>query len=1003
MKKLRRIRLRVYSIFCLFLFISAPALAQVSSVSSQQPRSVSGKVTDSSGAPLPGVSVVIKGTTQGTQGTITDTNGNYFIQNVPGDGTLVFSFVGMRTQEISIEGKSSVNLVLQEETIGIEEVVAIGYGKQKKSDIVGSVTSISSKELERKGSINILDAMQGLAPGIRINRSNGEPGSTGGILIRGQNSISASTYPLIVLDGIPYAGNIGDINPNDIQSIEVLKDASASAIYGSKASNGVILITSKMGQKGKPTIEINASTAFQNLSFDPDLQSPEEFLAYRMEAYRAAGKPYTPEDVLYKNELDMYNAGKSIDWFELMMNKNAPLHELQMNVRGGTENVNYYLSGSYTNQKTLEVNTDYKRVTLKPNFEIKLSDWLKVGDNMMVSYTNSTPSAWKDGWCEGAYYEMSPYGKLYEDDGSFTLYPMSGDDFYPNFYADNLLKKREQKLLRLFNNFFTEINLPLSVKYRLNYGIEIGNSKSNKHWPRQTLQGELMEGDAYKYHGEYITWTLENIVTYNKKISDHSIDITALYSRQQYKSDNFSASATGFVSDDFEWNNLSAGAINGQSYSSASQWDMVSYMLRINYNYKSRYYLTTTARRDGYSAFGPNNKYGLFPSAALAWRLSEEKFMKNIRWLNELKLRGSYGEVGNQAISSYASLSHLNNYGVLFDKTSVNGLVLASMQNQDLKWETTTSANVAMDFALFNHRINGTVEYYKSHTRDLLLQRNIPKMTGFSSVWDNIGKTMNRGFEVQLTYIPVRNKDWNWNIDLNFSTNHNEIVELYGDKKDDLGNRWFIGKPIGVFYDTKFLGIWQTSETDQIPASAQPDAVPGDPKLEDFSGPDGVPDGKIDGNDRQILGYSQPKWTGGLTNTISYKGVSLSVSLYTMQDFDKRVNFLYADGRFTQYRVNFWTPENPSNEFYRPNQTGVKSSGTMNLFDASFIRVKNISLSYAFPQELVKRIGINSLSTYMNLRDYFLFTDFPFTDPEISSGHTFPLNKTMEFGIKLSL
>ncbi|MBN2861861.1 MAG: TonB-dependent receptor, partial [Bacteroidales bacterium] len=962
---------------------------------------VSGKVTDSSGQSLPGVTVVVKGTTQGT---VTNANGNYSLTNIPEDAMLVFSFVGMKTQEVVVGNQTNINVNMEEETIGIEEVVAIGYGTQKKSDIVGSVTSISSQELERTGSINILDAMQGIAPGIRINRNNGEPGSTGSIMIRGQNSISASNSPLIILDGIPYDGDIAEINPNDIQSIEVLKDASASAIYGSKASNGVILITSKMGKKGKPVIEINASSAFQNLSFDPDLQTPDEFLAYRMEAYRAAGKPYAAEDVLYKNELDMYNAGESVDWMKLMMRKNAPLNELQMNVRGGTDHVIYYLSGSYTDQKTLEVNTDYKRTTLKPNFEIILTDWMKVGDNMLVSYTKSTPSASKGSWADGSYYEMSPFGKIFEDDGSFTIYPMSGDNFYPNFYADDLLKKREQKILRLFNNLFTEIELPLpGLKYRLNYGIEVRNSKSNSYWPRQTLQGELMQGQASISHGESTSWTIDNIVTYKKTISDHSIDITGLYSRQHYTSNDFSASATGFVSDDFGWNNLSAGAINGQSYSNAVQWDMVSYMLRMNYNYRSRYYLTATARKDGYSAFGPNNKYGLFPSVALAWRLSEEEFMKNANWLNELKLRGSYGKVGNQAISSYASLSRLNNYGVLFDKTSVNGLALASMQNQNLKWETTTSANIAMDFALLDHKINGTVEYYKSNTRDLLLQRNIPKMTGFPSVWDNIGKTMNRGFEMQLTFIPVRNKDWNWNINLNFSTNHNEIVELYGNKKDDLGNSWFIGKPIGVFYDTKFLGIWQTNEVDQIPSSAQPDAVPGDPKLEDFSGPGGVPDGKIDGNDRQILGYSQPKWTGGLTNTVSYKGVNLSVSLYTMQDFDKRVRFLYADGRFTQYRVNFWTPENPSNEFLRPNQGGVKGSGSMNLFDASFIRVKNISLSYTFPQELVKHIGINSLSTYINLRDYFLFTDFPFTDPEISSGNTFPLNKTMEFGVRLSL
>lgn len=764
------------------------------------------------------------------------------------------------------------------------------------------------------------------------------------------------------------------------------------------------MVTSKLGLKGKPTIEINVSSAFHNPSIYPDLQSAEEFLAYRMEAYRAAGRPYASENILYRNELDMYNSGESIDWYKLLIRTNAPLIDAQVNAKGGTDDVNYYISGSIINQKGLEVNTDYHRVTLKPNFDLKITDWLKIGDNLLISNSNSKLPPWDGSWRDGGHYEMTPYAKLYENDGRYTLYPMSGDDYLSNIYADHLLNEREIETLRLFNNLYAEIELPISgLKYRLNYGMELSNTSNNNYWPRQTLQGELMKGDATKQQSKYSSQTFENILTYNKTIKENNINITGLYSRQRYRNSSFNAGSTGFISDDFGWNNLSAGALPKQPNSSASGWDLVSYMLRINYNYNSKYYLTATGRIDGYSAFGPNNKYGLFPSTAIAWRLSGEEFLKDTKWLNDLKLRASYGEVGNQAISSYASLARLTNYGVLFDKTSINGLVLSTMQNTNLRWETTQSTNFAVDFSVLKQRISGTIEYYNSFTKDLLLQRQIPEMTGFTSIWDNIGKTRNRGMEVQVFVNPVSRDNFRWDIDFSFSANDNKIIDLYGDSKDDIGNNWFIGQPLGVFYDQKFLGIWQTEEINIIPSSAQPDARPGDPKLEDFSGPDGVPDNRIDGYDRQILGYSDPKWIGGITNTLSYKGITLSVFVYTMQNFEKRVILSNIEGRFRNYDINYWTPENPSNEYPRPQLANLKSYGSMNLFDASFFRVKNINLSYYFPERIIQRVGLNSLSIYMSMRDYFLFTKFPFNDPEISAGKTYPLNKSIEFGLKLSL
>ena len=960
----------------------------------QQQKSVSGKVTDSSGASLPGVSVVVKGTTNGT---ITDGNGNYSISNVPENAIVQFSFVGMKGQEMAVGGKSTINVSMEEDAIGIEEVVAIGYGVQKKRDVVGSMVSVTADKLENSGSSNVMQALQGSASGVLVQRSNGTPGSSGSIRIRGVNSIKASNSPLIVLDGIPYNGDIGDVNPNDIESIDILKDASASAIYGSKASNGVILITTKRGELGKPTIEFNVSTSFQTPSIKPNLQSADEYLAFKTEAYRAAGLSTEPISVLSTYEYDQYAKGETIDWYDAAT-QTGMLNEYQVGISGGNEKFKYYLSGALTDDKGLVIESGYQRSTLKANLENTITDWLTVGNNLLLSETKIDAAQ-----STGNMYNFSHYAKMFEDDGSYTFYPMSGDDFLTNVIADNKLTTSDRRGFHFTNNLYANINFPFikGLTYRLNYGLDRDYDNNNNYYPKTIVRGKLVDGEATKSSDVRNVWTIENILKYNRTFGVHSFDLTGLYSRSSYESSGTDVSAKGFLSDDYLWHNLGAAVNPGVPASGYSESNLESYMFRLNYDFKKKYYLTATGRQDGYSAFGNDNKFSFFPSFALAWRLTEEQFLKSTKWIDNLKLRLSYGNTGNQSISPYSSLSKLRTADHVFGNISIAGIKPESLGNSKLKWETTNSLNLGLDYTILDGKISGAIDFYDSHTNDLLMNRSIPNMTGFSSVSSNIGKIRNRGVEIELFANLMEKSDFKWDINLNASFYKNEIVELYGDDKDDIGNKWFIGEPIGVMYDYQFDGIWQLDEETEAASYGR---KPGDAKLKDISGPEGVPDGKYTSDDRMINGYPDPKWIGGITNSFQYKNFNLSVFVYTMQDFDQKLSIPYYNvARFRIFDINYWTPENASNEFARPNYKGMPASGSMGTYDASFWRIKDINLSYNIPTRLMQKIGINSVKIYANLHDYFLFTKFPLTDPEISASQVYPLNKSFQLGIKLKL
>lgn len=959
---------------------------------------VKGKVTDSSGFPLPGVSVVIKGTTTGT---ITNIDGEYSLLNVSSDGTLVFSFVGMKTKEIPVSGKTMIDVVMQEETIGIDEVVAIGYGTMKKSDLTGSVASVTNEKFENRPATNVLQSIQGNAAGVTITQSSSLPGASPSIYIRGLNSISASNTPLVVIDGVP--GSLDLVNPNDIASIDILKDASSSAIYGARGANGVVLITTKRGA-GKPKVSYNTYYGIKKATELIDLMDADTYLYYRQKfAEYTEGQGSEVVDVLKDEEYLNYTQGITTDWQDLVFN-NALVSEHNLSVSGGENSLNYFLSANYLDHDHIAGNYNLERKSIRLNIDKEFNDWLKIGNNLQVvdnKTSGSTGGLWN-------VYQLSPYTSPTDPDGNLYIWPLESSTDYlvnPLTYQNADLNSKN---VEIRENIFAEIMPVKGLKYKINYGYTIISGKSNSYYGEDTADGYNYDGYAEKSSSNSTRWLLENIVDYEKAIENHSFHFTGLYSAEEYEYEYLYANAYGFVNDILKYNSLSAASNYDPPSSSASRWAMTSLMARLNYNYNEKYMLTLTYRRDGYSAFGENKKYGNFPSAAIAWRLSQEDFLKNSEIVSQLKLRLSWGKNGNQAVNPYSSQAKIGQsvpYAFGSSTDGVYGFYPSTIANSGLGWETTTSSDIGIDFGIFKNRLSGSVEYYHTKTSDLLLTRAIPYTTGFSSIYDNIGKTQNDGVEVSLNTINISGSNgFKWSSNLNFSYNKNQIVDLYGDKQDDIGNGWFIGKPINVYYDYVFDGIWQ--EDDDIANSHMPSAEPGTVRLKDISGPDGVPDEEISADyDRQIIGKKNPDFLWGFTNNFQYKNFDLSIFIQGVHGVTGYHDLHYQNVRssyMAMLDVDYWLPESPGNKY----ATGIYDrsntySDLPGYRDASYIRLKDITLGYTLPQDIVKKAGIDKLRFYLNATNLFTVTDWPLYDPETTSA-TMPMAKSYIIGLNVS-
>lgn len=973
-----------------------------------QSANVRGVIKDTTGKGIVGVTIRVKGGVETVQ---TDAQGNFSIQASPGS-TLIITSVGFQEKQITVGQQANLDIALVPAENVLEELVVVGYGSQKRSDITGSVASVPKDRLSKIPVNNVMQAIQGAVSNVTVSQASSIPGDAPSAQVRGRNSINANSEPYIVVDGIPLSrtdGSINDINPNDIESVEVLKDPSAVAIYGVNGSNGVILITTKRGISGKPSIRYSGYGGVENVAHILEPVSGEELLKRYAEYARITNTSlYNGGPVRNQYEYDNYANGVTTDWLDAVM-QTGVVQNHNVSLSGGSENAKYFVSGDYLNQKGVLLGYNYKRYSFRTNTDFKATKYLSLGTSSFIVAHNRDGG--RANMLQAA--AMSPYARMYNEDGSLTQYPMYSEQLWSNPLLPTTLDPQRRQF-NISLNGYAELNLgelykPLAgLKYKLNAGYSYVPVRNNEY------EGE----SVYNFAGlgritnrETQSYTLENILTYNKDFGKHHIDFTGLYAAKSKYWQEAIATGEVFPNDALGWGNLGAASTQKVS-STADLYRSISQMGRLNYAYDSRYMLTLTVRRDGASVFGRNNKYGAFPSAAAAWNIHNESFMKNTKHIvSNLKWRISYGLSGNEAIGIYQTQFLMNSNPMAMNGLSTTALNIRTlMGNDNLQWEKTKGLNTGIDFGLLNNRISGSIDVYKSSTYDMLLKQLLPKLTGFVDVYSNMGKLQNTGVDLTLNTKNIVKDQFNWSSTLVFSRNKNKITEVYGNGKEDLGNRWFIGQPIGVIYDYTKVGIWQEDEIASGANKGWDDAAQaGDLKLADLN-----TDGKIDDGDRSVLGQTAPKWTAGLTNTFSYKAFTLNVFINTVQGALRNNPQIGGASdemgrRSTPAALGYWTPENKSNEWRSlGNHSNIHGYGFPS--NASFTRLKDVTLSYTMPQQLVEKIGVQGLTVYASGRNLYTWTNWLGWDPEardITRGSTndainYPMVRTYVLGVNLS-
>lgn len=1033
--------------------------------------SVSGKVSDEQGNGLPGVSVSVKGTAIGN---VTDATGAYKITAPNANATLVFSYVGFTTIEEKIGNRQVINVTLIEDNKTLSEVVVVGYGTVKKTDVTGSVASINNKQLQAVPVQNLSQAMQGRAAGVDVTQTNARPGAAPSIRIRGNRSLNASNDPLFVLDGIPLApgSSINDFNPNDIESIEVLKDASATAIYGSRGANGVILVTSKKGKKGRTQISYDGFGGVSSPLAPLEMLSGADFAELRRDGYRGDGnpnnyttsfpnpaqdraifsadqwaevskgyewqdeanlipkfRPATEEEkrimALYGyavvDQIPVYDPSKvgNTIWEDFVLRQGTQQSH-QLSFTGGSENLSASLSVGYFNQKGIQLGQDFTRYSARLGMDLQATKFLKIGGSVNLNLNEQNWGANLYAEALGNYRITKPY----DANGVLILQPGGDAQVYnPIPKIDGEIDNRRTN--RVMASIYAELQIAKGLRYRVNFGPDMLQGHQGNFLTPLASRGTAASITARYRQTNRFNYVLENLLFYDKNFgTDHTLNITALQSIQNDRFEFSDIEAQDLPYPSQKWYNLGSQVGSGaRSFGSDfSQVKLMSWMGRINYSLKNKYLVTATGRYDGSSVLAPGNKWSFFPSFAVAWKINEESFMKNLTAVNELKLRVGYGRTGNSSVGAYSTGGRIAKTLYAWDATPAIGFVPSLIPNPDLSWEATGQVDIGIDFGLFNDRIYGSVDLYQAQTTDLLMDRQLPTASGFGSIQANIGATQNRGIELTLNTVNIDQKDGlRWTTNISLARNKEEIVKLYGGTNDDIGNRWFIGSPLISYYDYKVIGVWQLNEAEQAakyyPSDTRnPLGKPGvgRPKFADLNN-----DGRIDAtNDRTIIGSNVPKLQGGITNTFSYKGFDFSFFVFGRLGQTILNGYLRPTltGRYPEpsFLNDRWKPENPTNTYPMANWDSERpvNADAYLYADGSFLKVRNVSLGYNFKNNILSKLHLSNLNVYVTATNPLMFTKFKVTDPEFTSpsrnfnDQIFGINlteKSLVFGVRASL
>lgn len=1021
----------------------------------QQKFKISGTVTDENGQPLPGANIIEKETSNGSQ---TDFDGKFTLEVVNENAILEVSYLGFITQQISVNGQSNVSVSLIEDPANLDEVVVIGYGTAKKSDLTGAVTRLDATKFENQSATNVLEILSGTVAGFNSNQSPSASGG-GSLEIRGANSLTASTEPLIVLDGVIYNGSLSDINPNDIASLDVLKDASSAAVYGSRAASGVLIINTK---KGSGTVKINFSNevGFSQIANHIRPFGPEGYLDFRRDFFNVADR--TAPEAFYQNpnnlpdsvnlndwrnysnnpnsdntlewlnrlnffdeEIENYLNGNTTNWYD-KVTQTGFRQSTDINASGKKESTSFFLSFGYTDNEGVIIGDEFKAYRARLNLETDINNWLTFGVNTHFSSQDfsSVPANFDLGsGSQSGAFRPSPYGKDLNDDGTFNLLP-HGYVQSSNPLGDYYDKQNEDIRNNLFGVLYANVKLPFGFSYRISYQNRFDFNRDYEFWPSTTRTGSLnnpIGGLGYGRRNDFNQheWMVDNILSWNKEFGNHAFDATFLWNVEELSNSRSIQESSNFSPNE----NLGFNGLQFGEFQSISNNDLKrradALMARLNYRFMDKYLLTASIRRDGFSAFGQRNPRATFPAAALGWVVSKEPFFPEDGLVNNLKLRVSWGENGNRSIGAYTALARLTQNLYLTEDGVAQGIDFASLANPNLRWEQTASLNLGIDFGLLKNKINGSIEFYKSNTTDLLVSRELPSITGFESITTNIGEVQNKGIEATINTFNIDKRNFSWNSSFIFSLNRNEIVELFGDTETvtingvevnrplaDTQNGWFPGESIDRIWDYNIEGVWQLGQENEAAVYGQ---LPGD-----FRSTDANNDNLYTQlEDKKFLGYSTPRWRLGIRNDFTFfKNFNLSTFLRGEFGHKGRMPELTWPGsniydRVNTYNLPYWTPENPTNEYGSLLQNnGVYENGLDVYRDRSYLRIQDVTLSYNLPDTLLEKMKLDRIRVYASVRNLYTFTKWEGLDPETGSGtgsDNVPLPRIFSFGVNISL